>query len=324
MKRYKDTLHDSQPEIKFYVKRSTPPYVLKVADNTEMENAYTKTYDTKQIVFGGTLIPGKTYYYEVRDSAGAAVYRGTVNAEQSPVRVISVSGGRNIRDLGGYKTESGKTVKYGLLLRGAQLNGRNGGPMLTADGIETMRNILGVKTELDLRKGGENGDDGGQTSCFFGADKNYLKYSFEQYDNALKSQANLTYIKEIFAFLADENNYPVYFHCNAGADRTGTLAYLINGLLGVSYEDLTKDFELTSFGGQGQRLRSDDTGSGYGTTGVYRNDSGNYIAWGKMHKYILDSYPDETPLSAKIEKFLIEKANCTQEDIRQLKNIMLA
>ena len=32
--------------------------------------------------------------------------------------------------------------------------------------------------------------------------------------------------------------------------RTGTLAYLISGLLGVSYRNLTKDFELTSFGGQ--------------------------------------------------------------------------
>ena len=39
----------------------------------------------------------------------------------------------------------------------------------------------------------------------------------------------------------------VYFHCMAGADRTGTLAFIIGALLGVSESDLSKDFELTSF-----------------------------------------------------------------------------
>ena len=321
MKRYKNTKHDSQPEVKFYVKRSDAPYLFKLADNTEMQNAYTKIYETKQIVFGGTLIPGKTYYYEVEDSEGTIVYRGTLNVEQSPVRVISVGGGANIRDLGGYVTEDGSKVKYGRLIRGAQLNGRNGGPMLTADGIATMRDVLGVKTELDLRNAGV--DDGGQTSCFLGEDKTYLKFNFQQYDNAFKSVGNLGLIKEIFEFLADENNYPVYFHCNAGADRTGTLTYLINGLLGVDYATLTKDFELTSFGGQGQRLRSDDTGSGYGTTGVFQDNSSNYVAWGKMHQYILDNYPNENTLSEKIERFLMEKAGCEKSDLDKLKTIML-
>lgn len=321
MNRYKNTKHDSQTEVKIYVKNGNAPYLLKVADNTAMESAFTKTSYAKQIIFGGTFVPGKTYYYEVEDCEQTIVYRGTINVAKSPVRVISVGGGANIRDIGGYAAGDGYRVKYGLLIRGAQLNGRNGGPMLTADGIATMRNILGVKTELDLRNAGV--DDGGQTVCFFGEDKTYLKYNFQQYDRALTSPGNLELIKEIFAFLADENNYPIYFHCNAGADRTGTLTYLINGLLGVSYENLTKDFELTSFGGQGQRLRSDDTGSGYGTTGVFQDNSSNYVAWGKMHKYILDNYPSEATLSEKIEKFLIEKAGCEKSNLDKIKTIML-
>ena len=40
---------------------------------------------------------------------------------------------------------------------------------------------------------------------------------------------------------------PVYFHCIYGADRTGTLAFLLESLLGVGENELAKDYELTSF-----------------------------------------------------------------------------
>ena len=42
------------------------------------------------------------------------------------------------------------------------------------------------------------------------------------------------------AAIADENRYPVYIHCTGGADRTGTLAFLINALLGVGEDDLIR------------------------------------------------------------------------------------
>lgn len=40
---------------------------------------------------------------------------------------------------------------------------------------------------------------------------------------------------------------PVYFHCTAGADRTGTLACVLEGLLGMSQSNIDKDYELTTF-----------------------------------------------------------------------------
>ena len=54
-------------------------------------------------------------------------------------------------------------------------------------------------------------------------------------------------VKKIFELLADTDNYPIYLHCEGGADRTGVICYLLNALLGVSDEDLLTDFELTSF-----------------------------------------------------------------------------
>lgn len=310
---------DSQQKIKITISKGTAPYTVKLADNTDMTDAQTKTVTSKSVEFGGTLYPGTSYYYEVTDKTQNVVERGTVNTVDKPVRIISAGGGRNIRDGGGWTTESGNAVQYGLLYRGAQLNGRNGGPKLNEAGRKTFHDELGIKTELDLRN---TSDDGGQTECAFGADCNYVKIAIGQYDSAVKNYK--TQIKQIFELLADENNYPIYYHCNAGADRTGTLAFLVNGLLGVSEGDLTKDFELTSFGGQGRRLRSDDTGSGYGDSGVFQNDSSNYVAWGSLVKYIRDGYVkgDVTTLSGGIESYLLD-IGVSQNDLNKIKVLML-
>lgn len=319
MQVYAGTVHDSQSAVSVSVKSGVAPITLRYADNKEMENAKEKRSVSKQISLSDNFYPDKTYYYEATDSRGELVERGTIKPNNSPVRIINAAGGRNIRDAGGWKTQSGDTVKYGLLYRGAQLNGRKGGPKLSQSGIDTFRDELNIVTELDLRNAT---DDGGQTECAFGADKNYVKISIGQYDSALKS--NKTQLKQIFEVLADENNYPLYFHCNAGADRTGTIAFLAGGLLGVSESDLTKDFELTSFGGQGKRLRGKDTGNGYSDDGVMQNDSSNYVAWGPLVNYIKENYVNggTTDLSGGIEKYLLD-TGVAQNDLNRIKALLL-
>ena len=319
MQVYAGTTHDNQTAVSISIKRGETPVTLRYADNKEMENAKETTSNSKKISLSDNFYPDKTYYYEATDARGKLVERGTIIPENSPVRIINASGGRNIRDAGGWKTQSGDTVKYGLLYRGAQLNGRKGGPKLSQNGIDTFRNELKVATELDLRS---VTDDGGQTECAFGSDKKYVKISIGQYDSALKS--NGTQLKQIFEVLADENNYPLYFHCNAGADRTGTIAFLVGGLLGVSESDLTKDFELTSFGGQGKRLRGKDTGSGYSEDGIMQNDSSNYVAWGPLVNYIKNNYVkgDVTDLSGGIEKYLLG-IGVKQNDLNKIKALLL-
>lgn len=55
-------------------------------------------------------------------------------------------------------------------------------------------------------------------------------------------------IKAFFTVLADRNNYPMYYHCNIGTDRTGMVTYLLNALLGVSDHDLYIDYMFSNFG----------------------------------------------------------------------------
>lgn len=67
--------------------------------------------------------------------------------------------------------------------------------------------------------------------------------------NDLAYQKSSGNIKAIFDPLFDYviANKPTYFHCSAGADRTGVVALLCEAILGVSQSDCDKDYELSSF-----------------------------------------------------------------------------
>ena len=49
--------------------------------------------------------------------------------------------------------------------------------------------------------------------------------------------------------IAYHDDVNIYFHCRIGTDRTGTLAYILEGLLGVPDEDKVQDYELSFFYG---------------------------------------------------------------------------
>ena len=64
--------------------------------------------------------------------------------------------------------------------------------------------------------------------------------------------------EKIFDYV--KNNKPCFYHCAIGADRTGTLSFMLEALLGVSSSDIDKDYEITSFHtGSGSQLRSRTT-----------------------------------------------------------------
>ena len=60
------------------------------------------------------------------------------------------------------------------------------------------------------------------------------------------SESGVNGIRTFFETLADKSMYPLYGHCWGGADRAGTLFFLLENLLGVPYKDAILDYELTS------------------------------------------------------------------------------
>ena len=190
------------------------------------------------------LIPGKTYYYKVTATVGGAETEllSSSFTTSGQVRMIKADGISNIRDLGGWPTESGNTIAYGKIYRGAAFKSTT----ITPEGIATMLDV-GLKAELDLRDGSQ---DGSVSASPLGSGVEYYRTNLAQTASLMtgltgskdKYIASFNYVLNCV-----KNDKPVYFHCEIGRDRTGTLAFLIHGVLGVSKSDLYKDFELTNF-----------------------------------------------------------------------------
>lgn len=143
----------------------------------------------------------------------------------------------NVRDLGGWVCDGG-TVKYGLLIRGGRISAADRAVLV---------NQLGVQHEIDLRgKEGRDPSDGDVAAeSPLGSDVRFT-IADKAASYALTPVATWQlYLRCVID--AVTHREPVYFHCTAGADRTGTLACVLEGLLGMSQSDIDKDYELTTF-----------------------------------------------------------------------------
>ncbi len=205
------------------------------------------------------LLPGKTYHYEVSTLDGRIVSMGDF-ATTGQVRMIAIDGGFNIRDLGGWKGLGETTIKYGWLYRGGSLGGTdkdgNKSELPIAGKSELSR--LGVRAQLDLRAktdGGMYVGEGSLHSYSAGMalmpamDFNNTMTDYGAYNKDMSVISDVAWI--IYEL---KKGHPVYFNCRQGADRTGTIAFLLEGLLGC-YEhsnaaggnQMALDYELTGF-----------------------------------------------------------------------------
>lgn len=158
------------------------------------------------------------------------------------VRIVNIDGVNNVRDMGAWKTADGKVIKQGVAYRCAEMDSK-GYTKISNDGIRTATDVLGIKTDIDLRSLEEITNSGSElTTGPLGSSVKYVHVSSAQYVKYLGSfEADTAVIKQF----ANLDNYPILFHCVVGADRTGTLAFMIKALLGVSENDIIMDYELT-------------------------------------------------------------------------------
>lgn len=225
------------------------------SDRSDVKTA-TVAGDVKEYSFYNAMV-GTTYYWNVSalDDEGdtSTSKTATFTTETQAPRNLSVDGVTNVRDLGGWATEDGGRIRQGLLYRGARFSANFDATdiTITEAGIRTLRDEIGIKTEIDLRQTtavNNRNESGGLTASPLGDSVRYCAFPMEYGDVLFSDPKNIQRIREIFAFLSDESNYPIYFHCSIGTDRTGLIAWLVNGLCGVSENDLWRDYLFSDFG----------------------------------------------------------------------------
>ena len=190
------------------------------------------------------------YYYRGVTAEGKKGELAAIKTENVLPRNLMIDGITNARDLGGYQTPNGK-VKQGLLYRTARLNQNKASvptPIITEKGINTMVNDLGIKTEIDLRRTSDN-EIGSLTASVLGNGVKYVNCPMTA--NSDMPVANDESIKKVFSTLADESNYPLFFHCSIGTDRTGYCTFLMLTVLGVDTNEIYRDYLFSNFGNIG-------------------------------------------------------------------------
>ena len=175
--------------------------------------------------------------------------------------VLALQGGSNFRDLGGYRTEDGRTVRRNTVFRSAHLGG------LTAEDRSALGR-LGVRTIVDLRGVSEAAETPhlieGLACRIVGAhiepgvgDKirgavadgtanphimmGFLTDHYRDYPRRCAPG-----FRTLFSTLSDGTHRPLVFHCTAGKDRTGFASALLLSLLGVPWETVLEDYLRTN------------------------------------------------------------------------------
>ena len=250
------------------------------------------------------------YKWRVKGTVGDAKLRaeGTFRTEDLAPRLIHLSRIHNMRDLGGRVGLGGRRVRQGLVYRSAGLNDNahksksKGGMVpgkerLTDASRAYAKGTLGIRTDLDLRSDRECF---GMTGSPLGPEVKWIKISSSAYSGMAKDPGKSAFA-QVFRVFLDEKNYPIDFHCIAGADRTGSLAFILNGLLGVDEEELWRDWEVTAF--QKEKI-----------------DFGHRTRFSKLVK-VFDAFPGAN-IHEKIVAY-VKSAGFTDADIEKFRSIML-
>lgn len=257
-----------------------------------------------------------------------------IETEWPQVRVLPLEGGRNFRDLGGYPTQDGRTVKWGMIFRSGTL------ARLTEADWDHLA-ARGVKALCDFRTTHER-----ETEPFAWADKEGVHYWSRDYEtsfaelrktmkagfatgdearqNMLTGYRRLPFdqapgYRQVFAHLK-AGDVPMIFNCSAGKDRAGTAAALVLSALGVPRDVVLEDFALTNEVAQLDRMMN-----GPKQGGTLASQSPD-VAAAILHAdpdYLAAGFASIEAQHGSVEGYLAEVLDVNAEELAALRDRLL-
>lgn len=300
-------------------------YVLKYSTSEDLADAKTKTVTEAKTTLIN-LLCDTTYYWRVESADGAKYSETGSFHTKGSFRDITCGPAYNVRDFGGKMTESGRKVKQGLVYRGGELTKTAFDGtipniqkhIVTCDDetIAVLHDELNIRTEVDLRTSGRETNN--QSKSDLGDDVAFVQDPTGSGYATMWNQSNastLAIYKDVFKKLgAATPDNAVYFHCWGGADRTGTIAFLLDGLLGVSYLEACMDYELTSFDTIHTRIRHE----------AWRDNSGTYDFTALTNGMMSSTYyAEDKTFSEVVEDWMKAKVGLTDEEITSIRENLL-
>ena len=254
------------------------------------------------------MVPNLTYKYEVK--SGDKVLTSGSFTTTGHCRQVYFSAVHNSRDLGGWSTKDGtKIVKYRKIYRGGRLNEgllARGKRDLLAEGIKAQLDLRGVEDVLSednctLKNLGVEG----WAFCAPVIEEGYI---WLMRDDQEKAKQCMQFIMKCV-----KENKPVYFHCSLGRDRTGTVALMVLGLLGVDEGEISKEYEITQFAPHGYSVCTGEK------TKMTRKTDADY--WSAA-SYIWDNWAKGGSFADGMENYLIS-IGITKAEIDEFRSLML-
>ena len=222
--------------------KTVSKYQLMYGQRSDLGDAYTVEGTTaKSISFYNPYL-GDNYFKVIANFSD-----GTKEASEIKVFKVDTQAPRNlyagnmpnVRDMGGRTTYAGGKIKQGMIYRGAG-NKFDNSSQINQDCKDTLSKQLKIKTEINVANSTGNNVNLTGTSVV----NAYMAYGSTPYSNLARNSVR---IRQVMDVLADESNYPVFYHCRIGTDRTGITGMMIGGLLGIPFNEVFQDYCFSNF-----------------------------------------------------------------------------
>ncbi|MEV6837004.1 tyrosine-protein phosphatase [Streptomyces sp. NPDC051133] len=265
---------------------------------------------------------------------------------EAGVRPVVLDGAVNVRDLGGYRTGTGREVRYGRVFRADAL-----GKLTDADVAEL--SALHLRTVVDFRLADEVGRDGadrlpdgltavsrpvddlGLSATVLGVigsrdpvrqrevlgDGKAERLMRAVYRTFVTDADDRRQFAATLRDIADHERSPLLYHCTSGKDRTGWMSYLLLRALGVPSRTAERDYLLSnSFRAEADRK----TREGLRQAGLMQDPDllvplqevrGDYLAaaldqaerdYGGLYGYLTRGLGLDAPTLAKLRAHLLK------------------